>query len=175
MIRAEYSKDFSTYTLVLSDIEFSDGISLNMKFDTGAVRTVISIWSLFQHLSINTINRLKEGFENAGIKSKEFSSASGNELKGYPCVIHNAKLNGVVIKDFCFYLILDTRRKIALIGDDFVSCCDFHHIIDGDIVIDSFDSDLAYEKFKLDHEPFELNEIIFNHYLQECNPIFDSF
>ena len=161
MIKVKYMEASSVYALTLSDISFGDGTAVIMKFDTGAVRSVISIWSLFQYLSINTINNLRDGFEKAGIKPKDFSSASGNELKGYPCVIHNARLKGTLIKDFCFYLILDSRRKTALLGDDFIACCDFHHSINGDIIIDDFDNKLAYEKFKSYNEPFELNELIF--------------
>lgn len=63
MIRVDYSKDFAAYTLALTDFSFGDGTTINMKFDTGAVKSVISIWALFQRISINQIDNLRKGFE----------------------------------------------------------------------------------------------------------------
>lgn len=49
-----------------------------------------------------------------------------------------------------YYLILDNNLNKALLGDDFISCCTFHHQPKGDIVITAIDMDLyalSYETF----------------------------
>jgi hypothetical protein len=67
----------------------------------------------------------------------------------------------VLIKDFYFYLTLEGRNTLALLGNDFISCCDFRHLINGDIIIDNFDNVLLCDKFKSQcKKAFELDELV---------------
>lgn len=43
MIRVRYNKELSIYTLRLDNLNFGDGTIITMKFDTGAINTVIGL------------------------------------------------------------------------------------------------------------------------------------
>lgn len=162
MIRVKHNEDLSMYSLILNDLKFGDGTAIAMKFDTGAVSTVIGIRTLFKYLSENELDLLLNMFENSGIEKVSFNSASGGELWGYPCVVHDVMLSNTVIDTFCFYVIVNTNRNIALLGDDFISCCTFKHEAYNDIVIDSCSHESACERFKSksNFKVLELDEVV---------------
>ena len=80
MIRVDYDKDNSRYTLRLRNLGIGNNNFIVVKFDIGAVNTVIGIRTLFKYMSINEKNKLLTAFENSGIQSQHFHSASGDEL-----------------------------------------------------------------------------------------------
>lgn len=53
---------------------------------------------------------------------------------------------------FYYYLIVDDLCKSALIGDDFISCCKFGHLVNGDIEINGFDE----KEYVSKHEQYAL-------------------
>lgn len=161
MIRVDYDRDNSRYTLRLRNLSIGNNSLITIKFDTGAINTVIGIRTLFKYMSINDKTKLLNAFENSGIESEPFHSASGDELIGYPCIVHNVEISGEKVKNFCFYLIINTDRPIALLGDDFISCCDFSHNKHEDIIINDFDDRAIYSKFlKKSSRVLELDEIV---------------
>ena len=60
---------------------------------------------------------------------------------GYLCNATDVKVNSTILKQFYYYLIFNVEHKIALLGDDFISCCTFVHSANSDIIIQAFDSD----------------------------------
>ncbi len=46
-----------------------------------------------------------------------------------------------LFEDFYYYLVLDNDRIIALLGEDFLDNCGYHHIPHGDIEIEAFDEE----------------------------------
>ena len=160
MIRVRYNKELSIYTLRLDNLDFGDGTVITMKFDTGAVNTVIGLRTLFKYLSKKELDTLLSMFEASDIEKVRFNSASGGELWGYPCVVHNVEISNAVIENFCFYVITNTNREVALLGDDFISCCNFRHEQDGDIIITDFDDDEVCMRFKSKSKGLELDEVI---------------
>ncbi len=71
--------------------------------------------------------------------SGSFRSASGNPTNGILCYVPNFKFNEKSPTfDFYFYLITSTAYRKALIGVDFISCCDFSCESGKDIIIEKF-------------------------------------
>lgn len=142
MISVDYRK--SSYRLTISNLLNSENNDLIMfKFDTGAVQTIISIEALLDDIELENIdkNRIKITFENkfkTHIKTV-FKSASGTDMAGYLCKSRNVLVDETEFKEFFYYLTFDTNRKLALLGDDFISCCDFVHSAGNDILIRGFD------------------------------------
>lgn len=160
MIKVKYNKQLSIYMLRLDNFSLGDTDTIFLKFDTGAINTVIGIRVLFEYLSKNDFNKLLEALKESGIEAESFKSASGNELLGYPCVVHNVEISGEHFENFCFYLIINSDRNIALLGDDFISHCDFKHKKQGDIIISDFEDASMYESFRRGSKVLELNEIV---------------
>lgn len=71
----------------------------------------------------------------------EFTSASGHKMYGIRSIFHDVRISGVKLEKFYFYLLLGSNRPIALIGDDFISCCSFTHEPKQDILANI---DLSY-------------------------------
>lgn len=160
MIKVKYNRDLSIYTLRLDNFSLGDTDTVFLKFDTGAVNTVIGVRVLFEYLSKNDLSTLIKSFEASSIEKQCFKSASGNDLSGYPCVVHNIEISGEHFDNFCFYLIVNSTRRIALLGDDFISHCDFKHNKQQDIIISDFDDKTMYNKFLSHSSVFELNELV---------------
>ena len=113
------------------------GRALMMKFDTGAVNTVISVEAL-------TKRKIDKAWIVQSIQDKtpcrKFKSASGNEMTGYLVHVDNADIAGSRIERFYYYMIMNVDNAVSLIGDDFISKCTFLHSKDGDIEVTAFDS-----------------------------------
>lgn len=154
MIKVHYGR--STYYTKLRNL--TDNVII-IKFDTGAVNTVISLEALTNNKNIDK-NKLIKQLENSK-KSHIFKSASGNDMIGYLCNASNVKISGVNIKDFYYYLIVNTEQSLALLGDDFISCCSFNHSINSDIIINAF-NDKLYKDKQLDTyiDELELHELL---------------
>ena len=158
MIKVRYHSDAMCYTLTINDLGIGDVSRFPIKFDTGATSTVIGIYTLFNRISPNNIQKLKDGFEKAGIQPRDFSSATGHQLLGYPCKVHGVDVSGHILEDFYFHLVLDTKRKLSLLGNDFISCCNFKHEIDSNILIEDYDLKSYSEKF-CNTTCFDVNEL----------------
>lgn len=160
MIRATYNSRTFVYTVRMTQTNVGDAESHLLKFDTGAVATVISIRELFNDISDSQIEAFQELFDNAGIVSQSFRSATGHEMRGYPCVLKNVKLSDESFEWFPFYLITNTDRKVALIGNDFITHCDFDHKADEDILLHRCDNQRLKESFlRLNGNAFEVNQL----------------
>lgn len=131
MIRALYSESSHNYAVSI----FLSGTSLlglgandriSAIFDTGATATVLSLGSLLgEDLAEAAQPYVKEYF--ADIPFSSFKSASGNELLGYDICLNNIRVSGTKFERFYFYLMPYICKPKALIGDDIISCCGFHH------------------------------------------------
>lgn len=118
--------------------EFS---SVTFKFDTGAVNSVITVGSLFPatDLAERAVLYAKELTDkNVGI-SESFYSVSGDSTDGILCYVPNFRFSDdSLVFDFYFYLITSTAYRKALLGVDFISCCDFSCEVGKDIIIEKF-------------------------------------
>ncbi|MBR0090677.1 MAG: hypothetical protein IJP92_03150 [Lachnospiraceae bacterium] len=160
MIRAQYQKKTSVYTIRLTQHNVGDTKSILFKFDTGAVSTIIGIRTLFDTITEEQIIEFRKYFSEAQVKEQRFSVATGHKLHGYPCAFSDIMLSGEQIDWFPFYLIMDTDRKVALIGNDFITHCAFDHKPDDDIIIHGYQKDRLRESFLENNlNTFELNQI----------------
>lgn len=131
-------RDQSSY---LVDVKFA-GYALDIKIDTGAVDTVISFGAVEDDISPPDFETFKNYCENhySSVR-KRFTSASGGSFYGYPISVKDAKIGGVELPVFVFYLVLENRRDIALLGFDFIDRCTFSHKVEGDLILTEFDED----------------------------------
>jgi hypothetical protein len=119
-----------------------------MKFDTGAINTVISLKRMVcgKEYYIKRINKYIA--DRGNVIRKIFFSASGHELIGYLCKASFVEISGSMVNVFYYYLILDGERDISLLGNDFISACDFNHKRLQSIRIDYFDEKAYVENFE---------------------------
>lgn len=135
-----------------------DGSALYMKFDTGAMNTVISIWALTSDVGLagSVIERLRQ----RDFKSRVFQSASGNAMTGYRTRAENVCLSGFFVPVFYYYLLIDVKTNAALLGDDFLSCCDYHHTAKGDIEVIAWHEELYGDTEKTVFQQNEINALL---------------
>ena len=112
----------------------------SLKWDTGAKYTVISARALDKNLSDEAITQMKVYCERNHKHKEQFVSASGDPIYGYLSHTRNAVLDATVLKDFHYYLVLENKRDIALLGYDFIDNCDRSANAHGDIIVTGFDS-----------------------------------
>lgn len=117
--------------------------AVTLKYDTGAKYTVISSGMFYDALTESDVKRFKAFCEKrCPEKYKErFVSASGDSFKGYLVTAHNVKLDGATLKDFRYYLVVENKRDIALLGFDFIDKCKRSADAYGDIHITEFDEE----------------------------------
>lgn len=149
-----------------------------IKFDSGATNTVISYEMLTREttsfpkdiskLTNDEIDTIKANIERKNrfidrIKEKHqlhpFHSASGTPMLGVLSKVNNISISGHLLRaPFYYYLILDIESPLALLGDDFISCCDFSHKVNGDIKITYID-EKYYENYNDERSILEMNEL----------------
>ena len=110
----------------------------SMKFDTGAASTVISSEIFTDEMTIEKKTFIEKFFEEHNVITAEFTSASGDCFVGYLVHANDVIVDEMMFVDFYYYLVLDNKRVIALLGDDFIDHCEFHHNAHGDIIITGF-------------------------------------
>lgn len=115
MIRFLYSQKTKNYTGYLENIDIFAGVKIPVKFNTGAIATIFTA-KVF-------------GLDEERVKVIFY---------GYPCYCDNIRLGDVILRRFYYYLVLDSSRSKALLGDDFISCCTFSHGYESDIVVTGF-------------------------------------
>ena len=125
----------STYRIpiTLSNSDFG------IKLDTGAKYTVISATAIKDTLTEEDLERIKSHCEKRCGRREEFISASGHSFFGYPVLAHNVEMGDSILKDFQYYLVVENKRDIALLGFDFIDQCVFSHKTKEDIVLTAFD------------------------------------
>lgn len=111
-----------------------------IKFDTGASETVVSLEKLFPNVTFIQRHKLKRYVKKHNIESQLFKTANGSTFRGVLTYMNNVKIGQYTFEKFYYYLVIDkTGKQIALLGDDFIDCCDFCHKAHNDIIITSFD------------------------------------
>lgn len=114
------------------------------KFDTGSSVTVISASVLYEEWDESNTKLLEELCAEKGCEPKEFKSASGHKIRGYPVIAQNVSVGENIFPFFKYYFIVGGRKEMSLIGDDFIDNCRYYHDPHGDINISAFDFD-SYE------------------------------
>lgn len=144
--------------VVLTDFD-NQGRDVYLRFDTGAVCTVISI-ELFVAEKIDKTKFIQQ------IKSRAnrriFHSATGNQMEGYLVCAENIKMSGACLSKFFYYLIVDMDERVGLLGDDFISKSRFMHEVDQEIEVDSFDDEKyaeGFTRFISEKEMYEILEL----------------
>ena len=113
----------------------------SLKWDTGAKYTVISARALDKNLSDDALEQMKLYCEKNHKRKEKFISASGDPIYGYLSRTRNAVLDSTVLNDFHYYLVLENKRDIALLGYDFIDNCNRSANAHGDIVVTGFDNE----------------------------------
>lgn len=134
-----------------------DGDILDIKFDTGAVNTIVSLEAITDRDidKKRLITQLEGKTEN-----KVFRSASGNDMTGYLVCAESIKISAFVLQKFFYYLVTNVNVNVALLGDDFISHCTFWHDNQADIIVKSFDS-MGYESsFNSSIDKYVINSIL---------------
>ena len=116
--------------------------AISLKFDTGATHTVITLSTFIEFDSEDYRQRflIAEQLRNSYYKKNKFYAAFGLSRICILCCAPKLILNGSEFENFYFYLAIPTKkeeelakehddcvmdRPKALLGMDFISCCDF--------------------------------------------------
>lgn len=134
-----YDGEVNTYTIALSVLSV-DLPPITFKFDTGASSTIITAGSLCE----SGEERAKLAYFLESCRrtrryiSKPLYSAYGDGKHGILCHIKDFVFPEGVPFTFYFYLIYLTSHVKALLGADFISCCDCNLKAKEDIEITKF-------------------------------------
>ncbi len=158
MIRFLYSQRTKNYIGYLENTDIFKDIKIPVKFDTGAVATIFTA-KVFG-LSEERVRAVASRIEQKALTRQSFTSATGHIFYGYPCYCDNIKLGDIILKRFYYYLVLDSSRSKALIGDDFISCCTFSHSYESDIVVTGFHAEKYGKKCASNAKVLNTNEIL---------------
>lgn len=115
------------------------GLRTLAKFDSGAAVSIIGIERFgieFQEQQF--LDFFTRYARNNGIVKRVYSVANGQEIETYPCVMDRLSLDGTDIRNFRFGFVISRKSNRFLLGDDFISCCDFNHAIGSSINICKF-------------------------------------
>ena len=149
-IGIDYNKNTETYTIPLSFPSLdSDSFFIKFKFDTGASSTMITAGSLCDgEEDMAKLAYFLESCRRTGrYISKPLYSAYGDGKYGILCHIKDFVFPGGVPFTFYFYLIYLTDHRKALLGADFISCCDCNLKAKEDIEITRFHDSMYKGKF----------------------------
>ncbi len=151
-LRAKYNDAYSSFSVGLEGMAYSDRSRITMLMDTGSPYTVLSLRSLYEHLtedpkSAKEAEAIRERLTVNDISAIEPNSASGHPVRLFPCCMKDVFLGRSHLPDFYFYLA-DMGKNLALLGNDLTSYCIYHHERKSDINILSFDYDGYVKEFK---------------------------
>lgn len=118
-----------------------DDFVFTVKFDTGASDTVISAGVFSDILTETDLERFKTYCEEHSGFNKDFISATGDEFKGYLVTAHNVKMGKMILPEFRYYLVVENKRDIALLGYDFIDKCRCSHEPNRHFYLTGFDVD----------------------------------
>ena len=130
-------RENSTYFLLADLGQFVP----TLKFDTGSQYTVISAGMLGRSLTADQKKHFKDYCEKHSSRKEKFISASGDPFFGYPVSVHDVNIGGTSLPVFYYYLVIENKRDIALLGFDFIDRCKCSHNPHGNFVITEFDED----------------------------------
>lgn len=167
MIEFAYKKP-AYYAGVINN---SLGLRTLAKFDSGAAISIIGLERFGRELQDKLfvdffINYTKDN----SIDKKVYTAANEQEIETYPCMIDKISLNGTDIINFRFGLVLTQKSNRFLLGDDFISCCEFQHMIGGPILINNF-SQSRYESSVSNTKLANLTVILSDYKKQHNNMI----
>ena len=128
------------------------------KFDTGSSVTVVSASVFYNGWNDRELKALKALCIQKGCALREFKSASGHKINGYPVYAKDVSIGETKFQLFKYYLIIDGRREMSLIGDDFIDNCRYSHEPHGDVHITAFD----FDEYEAEHEASLDNEELLN-------------
>ncbi len=129
-----------------------------MKLDIGANTTVVSLDAYTRNLNTDIRTRVLQYCEDCCHNKRMFTSASGDNFWGFPVVAHDVYIENVLFNDFYYYLVIENKRVISLIGVDFLDCCDYTHDRHQGIEISGFDS--LYYQNTVKKDSIDTNDII---------------
>ena len=133
------------------------GIIFSIKLDIGANYTVISIDAYAKDLTDKDKNSIVKYCEAHCNGKRRFQSASGDHFWGYPVIARNTTIGETTISEFNYYLVIENKRSVSLLGVDFLDNCKYTHDPHDCIFITEFDDD-SYNKLS-DH-PIENTDLI---------------
>ncbi len=131
--KINYIREKQSY--VLLSPKMCDGFNpVLFKFDTGASFTSITLGSLIDADKITKREQeiLRKQILNLDYPHQPLISASDHEMTGILCYTKKIILSGQMFENFYFYLIPEFYKK-ALLGADFISCCNFTHELRGEV------------------------------------------
>ena len=131
--KINYIREKQSY--VLLSPKMCDGFNpVLFKFDTGASFTSITLGSLIDADKITKREQeiLRKQILNLDYPHQPLISASDHEMTGILCYTKKIILSGQTFENFYFYLIPEFYKK-ALLGADFISCCNFTHELRGEV------------------------------------------
>lgn len=135
-------------------INNSMGVRTLAKFDSGASVSIIGLARFGTKINNERfIEEFLKYTKRHKINSEKYTVANGQSIITYPCIIDSISLDGIIISNFMFRIILDKEANRFLIGDDFISCCKFTHEIGGAIEISEFSQsryDIKHNKVMVD-------------------------
>ena len=88
---------------------------LSLKYDTGAVSTVISARLLRRSLTPENLGRIKDFCEAQECDKAKLFSASGHSFWGYLVRADSVRIGSSKFYNFYFYLVVENERDIALL------------------------------------------------------------
>lgn len=116
-------------------------VLLPVKYDTGAKYTVISAKVFNSELTDENLSEINNYCEKKCNNKERFISASGHSFYGYLVEAHNVKMGNTLLESFRYYLVVENKRDIALLGFDFIDSCKGSFEPHKDIVISEFDEE----------------------------------
>ncbi|MBD5452066.1 MAG: hypothetical protein HDR25_05450 [Lachnospiraceae bacterium] len=152
-------------------INNSLGLRTLAKFDSGAAISIIGLERFGRELQDKLfIDFFMKYTKDKGIDKKVYTAANEQAIETYPCMIDKISLDGTDITNFRFGLVLTQKSNRFLLGDDFISCCEFAHKIGGSISINNF-SQSRYEASVSNTKLANLTAILSNYKKQHNSMI----
>ena len=134
-----------------------DSFFFPIKLDTGAKYTVISAGAFDDELTPEKLECIKSYCEDHVSRKEKFISASGDPFWGYLAKVNSVRIGSTMFHDFMFYLVIENKRDIALLGFDFIDKCKCLHEANGNFVLSQFDE----FRYKQDQEKaLNVNELV---------------
>ncbi len=173
----KYNKPYNAYDILLSFQEsFND---VRMFFDTGASKTIITLKEFLRHREyIKHKDEIIKQLKNSSCLRVEPRSASGDQITGYLCHLNNVQLDKQVIKSFYFFLVTNEKSQDSLLDNDFLHHCSYTHHANGDVVIESFNSESYEAYFKritnhnLEYQSLDLRSLLDR--IESNNSLFEN-
>lgn len=139
LTKVNYNRNVESYIIDLL-VPLIDSPFITFKFDTGASSTIITAGSLCEsgEERVRLAYFLESCRRTGRYISKPLYSAYGDGKHGILCHIKDFVFPGGVPFTFYFYLIYLTGHVKALLGADFISCCDCNLKAKEDIEITKF-------------------------------------